>query len=355
VVATLIPRKFKNEYLDALDETAGRPLLERAGHAGDVLFKSYKTLAVRAINVYEFMAEIALLLGIFGTAGYAGLSFWLVVPTASSLIALAFRDMYSYEFKTSKATAMTAMQKYWLDSSIDAACAMLFSIVGQGIALYLEPSLAVPDPILFRSSLVALPLTAMLRMMFRPMPTPDPSEKSKLPPPEIFRWCFRLGAIWYATFVITVLLGVSDIPNYYPDALRGAFAVVPVGMWLALQRDTLARRATRFTHLVSKEESSLEWFIRFIPTALKRGDPFYWTSKISEVVIFLGLAFCVEAVVRPWLQGWEGRNATVFMALTNIMGFVMCICTWRYVKAAFYAASEACHAYLKEMKEARRK
>ena len=352
VVGKLIPRKFFDEYMDALDEMIGRPLRVRVGDAADVLVRSYKTLAVRAINVYEFVAEIALILAIFGTAGYSGLSWWLVVPSASSLLALAFRDMYSYEAKTSKEIgAMSPLQKYWLDSSIDAACAMLFSLVGQGFALYLEPSLAVPDPILFRCSLVSLPLTAALRMMFRPMPEPQPSEKGQLPPAEMLRWALSLAAVWYVTFLTTVELGTSDIPHYAPDAWRGAFVVAPVGFWYILQKNTLERWSTARYHLVSKEQLDLEWRTRFTPTPLKPGDPFYRTWKFMQLVIFLGLALCVEAVIRPWLQGWEGRNATIFMMLANIMGFVMCICTWRYVKTAVYAAAQACQDELKRIKQ----
>src|SRR5438876_9117352 len=87
VVAKLIPRKFFEEYMDALEEMSDLPLWERIVQAGDILFKSYKTQAVRAINLCEFLAELLLLTSIFATAGYAGISLWLVVPAASSLLA----------------------------------------------------------------------------------------------------------------------------------------------------------------------------------------------------------------------------------------------------------------------------
>ena len=63
---------------------------------------------------------------------------------------------------------------------------------------------------------------------------------------------------------------------------------------------------------------------------------------------------CVEAVVRPWLQGWQGRNADFFMVMANLMGFTMCACTWKYVKALIYEAGRVSREQLQEIKRKNR-
>ena len=353
VVANLIPRKFFAEYMDSSEQMSDRPLREQIVNAGDVLIKSYKTLMVRAVNGYEFAAELLLVTSIFATAGYyGGISPRLIVPSLASLLALAMRDAYSYQYKTGKITGhLTALQKYWLDSAIDAICAMLFSIVAQGFVLYLEPALAVPDPELFRASLVTLPLIAALRMMFRPMPAPESPGRSEISAVIVWRWAFGAALIWFFLFVVTIMLGTSDIHNYTPDKLRGYALLLPV-WWVVFHRDGLARRDPRKTQLKQKEQQKLQRIVNITPEPLKPGEPFYRSWRSSEVLIFAGLALSAEAVVRPWLQGWEGRNASFLMVMANVIGFAICACTWKYVKALIYEAGQLARYQLHEIKRA---
>src|SRR5579862_6498231 len=84
VVAKLIPRKFFEEYMDSLEQMSDRPLVEQVVNAGDVLFKSYKTVVVRAVNLYEYAVELVLVTSIFAVAGYTGsIPLWLVVSTVA--------------------------------------------------------------------------------------------------------------------------------------------------------------------------------------------------------------------------------------------------------------------------------
>jgi hypothetical protein len=116
----------------------------------------------------------------------------------------------------------------------------VFMLASQALTLLVSPSAALPAAILYRGALVCLPLTAVLRMAFRPKPNPSNNgfEAPGATAEEIYRRAWRLNVLWRITFSGLILLNVSDKPNSLPDAIRGNL-IVPFVIWHAVQKDSL--------------------------------------------------------------------------------------------------------------------
>jgi hypothetical protein len=132
---------------------------------------------------------------------------------------------------------------------------------------------------------------------------------------------------------------VTDIPNYWPDRLRG-LSVVMFGIWWALQKDCLGRFDKIRTLFTDVKKVELRRKYASLAKGLQRGEAFYPGYVAVEImihgVIFLSL---VDAVL-PWLTGHSSAPSFI-QAMAAIVSAGTSILTWRFVKQSNRVAAAA--------------
>jgi hypothetical protein len=309
--------------------------------------------ALRACGPYIPLAELGLITYCILVAAVSLRWSWLLllIPLASMLWALTLRDIWWHPGRTKDRLKVPPLQEYYLQSSMDAFCAIAFLFLGQGLAWYFAWAVTVPAPVLFRIAAICLPLLPALRLMLRPMPDPkSPFEGQGMSATEMFKATCWLNGLWGLMFCATVSLGNSDIPYYVPDVLRGCLPLFILSTFVAVQRDGLERMNRLQKLFVSLEEQALAGYGRFLPRALRPGEAFYRAAKVLKFFIFAGLAFEVEATIRPWLMG---SSTDSFIVAGNIIGLIVCVLTFSYVWKANQVTAEVVHEERQRLRAAR--
>jgi hypothetical protein len=356
IVESLLPRSLRDEYLVSFDQYKDRSMLYQIEHAAKLIGSAYWVLAVPALTAcgpYMPLGEVGLIAYCFGTAAVTGgFPWWVLLPLGSMLCALTLRDIWWHPGRTRTRRQVPPVQEYYLQSSMDALCALIFLFLGQGLAWYFAWAVAVPNPVLFRAASICLPLLPALRLILRPMPDPkSPFEGQGMSAKEMYRGTCRLNVLWAFVFCATVTLGASDIPNYIPDYLRGFLPLQTLSIFFMVQRDGLERMNFLQKLFVSLEEQALAGYSRFLPRPLQPNQAFYRAAKVLKFFIFAGLALEVEATIRPWLLGSSSIEG--FFVAGNIIGLTVCVLTWRYVWQANQVTAETVHEELRRLRAAR--
>jgi hypothetical protein len=334
LVAKVLPHGARENFVRDMNETPGTPL-QLAIESAAFIPIAYWTHAVRAFNKYS--SALALLLVIF-CFGMADLSTGAVVLLLSVLGALALRDGYLHNVRPKE--NMPPVLRHCLDSMGDAVTAGLFSLISQLVLMEVSPRSILPAPILWRGGVVCLSLIFTLKMMFRIQPDPNaPFSTGDIEPSKICRQVRRLTLLWIFTFCGLVALNVTDIPNYWPDRLRGWLVLVSFAIWFVSQRDWFGRLKIR-TLFMDSEKAALEQKLRFLAKGLKYGEPMYWGYLAMDVVIHLQVVFSIIDSVLPWLTR-HSPHASLVQALGAITSGTVVLLTWSYVKQANRSAALA--------------
>ena len=229
IVASLLPHAVRANYLTSFDQYRERPLLYQMQHAAQLVWGAYRVLVVPTLKDGSActFAEVPLIAYCFLTAvrSTRWVPWWILLPLTAMLVGLSLRDIWWYHGKRGRVRAqLPPLEKYYLESSMDALCACLFMFLAQGLAWYFAWAVQVPNPVLFRACAIALPALALIRMLLRPMPDPkSPFEGKGMSAVEMYHATSRLNILWGACYCATIMMGMSDIPYYVPDVLRGGF------------------------------------------------------------------------------------------------------------------------------------
>jgi hypothetical protein len=111
----------------------------------------------------------------------------------------------------------------------------VFVLASRALAGWASPSLALAFAVLYRGSLVCLPLMIILQMALLPKPDMPHAAYvgSNMTGEQIFWRTWRLSVLWLLTFLGLVAQNVTD-KHYYTDTIRGA-VVGLFGLWCAVQ------------------------------------------------------------------------------------------------------------------------
>jgi len=331
ITGKVLPRGIWKQIVEILDDYRGPAaghVVESAAYVGT----SYWTQATAAFNKYEKFAEATLVLVCFATWSLP----WATgAALAAVLFALVWRDAYTW------GSTFDTLTLYYWNSAMDAAVAMIFLYYSQKLAETVAPSLVLPAAVLNHGALVCIPLIATMRMALRPKP--DPSMKffsNGTSGEKLFYVAWFLNALWLVSVYGVVLQNTTNIPNYWPDKLRGFLPLGLFAIWFALQRDSLARRDD--IHRLMRDPR-IAWLLRLIemlPYGLERGQAHYWGYVTSEVLIYLGLfASLVEQIYR-WLTGQIPDSGFIHPAMA-VVSFAVCVSSWTFIKNANRAAARA--------------
>jgi hypothetical protein len=216
IIYNILPHGVRDSFVRDLTEIEATPM-QQAVESVAFIPVAYKAQALEAFNKWAFIGAGLLLIFCFG---------WSAGPRAAALLvglvllALVARDGYLHRKKL-RADAPPMLQ-HSLDSVGDAATAGLFALVAQCMMLEFSPPSALPVALLWRGAVICLPLIFVLKMMFRVKPDPNkPFHGGEVDPEKIYRQVWHLTILWHVTFSGVVLSNVTDVPNYWPDFLRG--------------------------------------------------------------------------------------------------------------------------------------
>lgn len=356
IVESLLPRSLRDEYLASFDRYRDRSMFYQIEHGVRLVATGYAVMALpalRACGPYIPLAELGLITYCILVAAVSLRWSWLLllIPLASMLWALTLRDIWWHPGRTKDRRKVPPMQEYYLQSSMDALCAIVFLFLGQGLAWYFAWAVAVPGPVLFRSASICLPALTTLRLLLRQMPDPkSPFEGEGMSGTEMFRATCRLNFWWGVMFCGTVMLGASEIHGYYlPDFLRGWLPLTTLVVFLQIHRDGLERGIIQ--RLFNRQEQALAGYGRFLARPLRPGEAFYIGAMGLKFFMFAGLALEVESTIRPWLMG---SSKDFILVAGNIIGLIVCILTFRYVWKANQVTAGAVHEELQRLRAARR-
>jgi hypothetical protein len=335
VAEKISPRdpQVRAKALKALDRQEAAPL-QFAGHAAGAVAWGYLEQLAQSFNQHAAVAQALVVVVCFAFAPpRAGL-----YALGAVLIALAFRDAFTHQKE------LLAEDKYYLDSAGDAAAAGVFVITSQGLAAVALPSMALPAQVLYRGLLVAMPLIATLQLVLRKKGDgcahPPPDSRQPLNARAIYRKTRWLNFLWLVTVYGVVAHSVTDVPDYFPDFLRGFLPVVTFGVWMASQVDDLCRRDNLVTLFTNIKAKTLRRMRGKIAVGMPRDSVNYSTFMFFQVLLFGLMALALLAAVEPFLLG-EPLMQSIWQAAGAILAFMACVLSWKHVKASNRAAARA--------------
>ena len=260
---------------------------------------------------------------------------------AAVLSALAFRDLYTHHALGAPEEELPPIHEYCVRSAGDAVTALVFTLASQTLALKYAPSLALPYDVLYYGSVIGMPLTAILRLVLRRKPKPDPMftgpRRSAM---HVYRRTWAFNILWLAAEYGLIMQDVTDDPHSVMDPLRGFVPLTTFVLWIACQRNSLNRRNYSMTLFTNPEKQRLERLKETLAQGVKKGDVFYWAARVLEVLIFVELAVSMGAGVWPWLSGQQ-RHGGLVQIVARVFAFGIAVLSWRYVKEANIAAAGA--------------
>src|SRR5437762_65494 len=130
IVASLLPRAVRANYLVSFDKHRDRPMRYQIQHAAWLVWGGYRVLVVPALkdgSAYA-VAQAPLIVYLFQVAAAShALSWWILLPLTAMLLGLSLRDIWWYPGANGRDRAeLPPIEKYYLESSMDALCACLF-------------------------------------------------------------------------------------------------------------------------------------------------------------------------------------------------------------------------------------
>jgi hypothetical protein len=339
VVETILPRADRERLLTVLDDAQSKPALRHAIESIAMIVLAYRQGYGTRFNKRAGVAEVLLIGFCLMAAGSLFNPAGLLVLGAV-LAALSLRDVW-LPWSIGYDTVIPPVSLYYLDSTMDAVCAATSVVFAQTMAVFVSPALVSSAQVLVRIGAVCLPLLSLLRVVLRPMPEPArPKEWKGMSAEYVFMWTWRLNVLWMLVYGLTLMANTSDIPNYWPDRMRGRIAGASFGLWIVVGRNALYR-FDRIQRLFEPwRKTKLRRWKEMLASKLTRGQQGYWERVLVEFVMFGGLTLSAADAIWRWVSDNAGQWG-VFIVATNVVGVIASVVSWRYVKAANYAAAEA--------------
>jgi hypothetical protein len=209
--------------------------------------------------------------------------------------------------------------------------------------------MVLPDAVLYRGTMICMPLIGIIRMALRPGRDPRlPFDTETLSAESIYKRTWLLNGLWVAAFIGIVVMNVTNESLNPVDFLRSALILPSFKLLFSLSRRTLGYRTlpmSLFTnvtkHLLNrkKEENVIQ--------EITKGEPNYkWYLAINGV-LFVQIVLAVVGQVSPWLAGADPGWTRPLVAL---VAFAAPMLSWRIMIAANHEAAraidaeiEACH------------
>jgi hypothetical protein len=297
---------------------------------------AYRAQAVEAFNKWAFIGAGLLVIFCFGAAAGPSAAALLV---GLVLLALVARDGYLHRKKLRNDAS--PMVQYGLDSAGDAMTAGFSALVAQWLLLEFSPPAAMPVALLWRGAVICLPMIFVLKMMFRVKPDPKkPFHGKEVDPEKIYRKVWLLTILWWATFCGVCLSNVTDVPDYWPDALRGFLPVISFGVWIAIQQDSLGRFNRIRSLFTDVKKVELARKLANLAKGLRPGEPFYIGYIVIQIFMFVMIALSLADAVLPWLTG-HSPQASLIQAVGAMLSGGASLLSWKYVQEAHRAAAQA--------------
>jgi hypothetical protein len=310
------------------------PPMQLAGHAIGAMTWGYIEQFSKSFNEYAALAQAAVVVICFAFAPPQAALYAL----GTVLVALSFRDAFTHQKNRLPET------QYYLDSAGDAAAAGVFVIASQGLAAVALPSIALPAQVMYRGLLVSMPLIATLRLVLRPKPSGESSGDGRAQRSPTARAIYRktrwLNVLWLMTFYGVVAHSVTDVPDYFPDFLRGFLPVVTFGVWTASQVDDLCRRDNLVTLFTCIKAKTLRRMRGKVAVGMPRDSVNYSSFMFFQVLLFGLMALALLGAVEPFLFG-EPLMQSIWQAAGAILAFMSALLSWKHVKASNRAAARA--------------
>jgi len=231
---------------------------------------------------------------------------------------------------------------YAVVSGGDSATVALLGMLSNVMLLGLSPSSALPLAELWRGAVVCLPLLYALRLWFNLKPDPEKQAgggKSLADLQKLYRRVWSLVFIWMVSFMGVVACSVTDIPNYWPDRVKG-LSVVIIGIWWAVQKDCLGRFDKIRTLFRDPAKLELQREYAMLARGLQRGEALYPGYIATEIVIYGVTALCLADSVLPWLTG-HSPAPSLIKVVAAVVSAATSILTWRAVKESNRLAAQA--------------
>jgi hypothetical protein len=293
---------------------------------------------VHGNNKYFFAAQIGLVIFCYGATTRPPALF---VVLAAVLSALVFRDLYTHHALGAPERQLPPKYEYCVLSAGDAVATVVFTLAAETLALKYAPSLALPFDALYYGSVIGMPLTAILRLVLRLKPGPNPEFRGpRRSAIHVYRRTWAFNILWLIADYGLICQDVTDDPNSLMDPLRGSVPLVTFLFWILFQRNALNRRNYPVTLFANVEKQDLERLKETLPQGIKKGQVFYWAARVAEVLIFAELAVSMGAGVWPWLSGQQTHGGLLQIA-PRVLAFGTAVLSWKYVKEANIAAAEA--------------
>jgi hypothetical protein len=335
ILYKVLPHGVRDTFLRDLKEIEGTPL-QKAVESAAFIPVAYRAQAIEAFNKWASIGAGLLVVFCFG--GAAG-------PSAAALLVglvlfgLVARDGYLHRKKLRKDSP--PMVQYGVDSVGDAATAGLFTLVAQILMKEFTPPSALPFELLWRGSVICLPMIFVLKMMFRAKPDPNkPFHGEEVDPEKIYRKVWSLTILWWATFVGVCFANVTDIPNYWPDFLRTFIPTVSFGVWIAIQKDSLGRFNKIRSLFTDVEKVERGRKLANLAKGLRPGEPFYVGYVVIRIFMFVLIGLSLADAVLPLLTG-QSVQASLVQAVGAMITGAASLLSWKYVQEAHRAAAQA--------------
>jgi hypothetical protein len=317
-------------------------------HSTKVRVDQFLYELVHGNNKYFFAAQIGLVVFCYGATTKPPAVF---VVLAAVLSALVFRDLYTHHALGAPELELPPNYEYCVLSAGDAVTTLVFTLASQTLALKYAPNLALPYDVLYYGSVIGMPLTAILRLVLRLKPDPDPTFRGpRRSAIHVYRRTWVFNILWLTAGYGLICQDVTDDPNSLMDPLRGLVPLITFLLWILFQRNALNRRNYPVTLFTNVKKQDLERLKETLPQGVKKGQVFYWAARVAEILIFAELAVSMGAGVWPWLSGQQTHGGLLQIA-ARVLPFGIAVISWRYVKDANIAAAEALQKEIDTMVE----
>jgi len=269
IVNRVLPREYREDYLDGLDENPNTGI-KFAREAVVTVASTWASNAVAAFNRWGYLVESALaMFCLFRST----LPWSAACAHAAIMITLICRDAYTFHFV--EPNRPQSWKKYHVDSTVDGVVAGVVLLGSQMLWLKFAPSLALPAAVLFRGAVVGLPLISAARAALRPKPDPKlPFDANFDDADAVYKRVWWLNVLWLFAFYALMLENASDKPGNPMDFVRG-WMFYPLVVWNVLQSDMLSRKCTIETLFMNHQVNKLRRMQAWLAQGMKKGQPLY--------------------------------------------------------------------------------